>query len=397
MSDFREEAQELRDQLVSWRRDFHRHPELAFEEERTAAIVADVLERLGLGVQTGVGKTGVVGILEGARPGRTVMLRFDMDALPVEEANEVEYASEEPGKMHACGHDGHTAIGLGVATLLSRHREELSGRVKFVFQPAEEATGGARAMIAEGVLEDPRPEVAFGLHLWNLLPVGRAVVQPGPFMAAATHFWLTFQGRGGHGALPHKTVDALVAAAHFVTAVQTIVSRNVDPTQTAVLSVGSFHAGSVFNVIPGRADLSGTIRTLDDDMLAHVLDRLRQIIEGIDQAFGVTHELKLEHAAPVLVNDPVATSYVAEAARRVLGDAAVGDMTPAMVSEDMAEFLKRVPGCFFFLGSMNAERGLAYSHHHPRFDFDEEALPLGAAILAGAAVAYLSRQADRAP
>ncbi|HEY66346.1 MAG TPA: amidohydrolase [Caldilineae bacterium] len=392
MPDFREEAQTLRDQLIAWRRDLHRHPELAFEERRTAGLVAEHLKSLGLDVRTGVGKTGVIGLLEGARPGKTVMLRFDMDALPVEEANEVEYASQIPGRMHACGHDGHTAIGLGVATLLARHRSVLHGRVKFVFQPAEEAIGGARAVIDDGALEDPTPDVAFGLHLWNALPLGQAIVQAGPLMAAATHFQLIVQGRGGHGARPHETRDPLVAAAHFVTAVQTVVSRNIEPSQKVVLSVGTFHAGHAFNVIPDRAELGGTIRTLDDGVLARVEQRLQEIIEGIARAFDVRTELQIRHAAPVLINDERAAAYVARAARRVLGDGAVRSMEPLMVSEDMSEFLNRVPGCYFLMGSMNPDRGLDYPHHHPRFDFDEDALPLGVAILAEATVIYLSEE-----
>jgi amidohydrolase len=291
--------------------------------------------------------------------------------------------------MHACGHDGHTAIGLGVATLLARHRDELSGRVKLVFQPAEESTGGARAMIADGVLLDPAPDAALGLHLWNSLPVGQAIVRPGPFMAAATHFHLTIQGRGGHGAMPHQTVDAIVTAAHLVTALQTIVSRNVDPTQTAVVSVGTLRAGFAFNIIADRAELEGTIRTFDDQVMALIRQRLQQIVTSVTQMFGATFDLKLEHAAPAVVNAPEAAALVERAARDVLGEANVGQGTPAMVSEDMAEFLNRVPGCFFFLGSHNRARGLDYAHHHPRFDFDEAALPLGAAILAGAAVDYL--------
>ncbi len=394
MPDFRLEAWALMDQLVAWRRDLHRHPELAFEEHRTAARVAEHLERLGYEVQTGVGRTGVVGILEGDRAGKTVLLRFDMDALPIEEANETEYVSQVPGKMHACGHDGHTAIGLGVATLLARHRRALAGRVKLVFQPAEETAGGARAMIADGVLADPAPDIALGLHLWNSLPVGRALVQAGPFMAAATHFKLTIYGRGGHGAMPHETVDALVVAAHVVAALQTIISRNVNPAETAVLSVGTFHAGRAFNVIADRAELSGTLRAFDDPLMAQVQERLRQVVAGVTQAFGAAFALELERAAPAVVNDPAVVSLVANAARRVLGDASVGSTTPVLVSEDMAEFLRRVPGCFFFLGSMNPERGLDYPHHHPRFDFDEAALPLGVAILAEAAAAYLGEQGE---
>jgi amidohydrolase len=393
MSDYRAAAQALREQLIAWRRDLHRHPELAFAERRTAGVVAAHLQQLGYEVRTGVGRTGVVGILEGDEAGPTVLLRFDMDALPITEANAVEYASQEPGKMHACGHDGHTAIGLGVATLLAQERARLRGGVKLVFQPAEESQGGARAMIADGVLADPAPAIALGLHLWNVAPVGQAIVRAGPLMAAATHFRLTVRGRGGHGALPHQTVDALLVAAHLVVALQTIVSRNVDPIQTAVLSVGTLHSGEAFNIIAERAELTGTIRAFDDQVMALLVERLRQVVSGVAATFGATYELELEHASPAVVNAPEVTELVARAARRVLGEDAVGPGQPVMGSEDMAEFLARVPGCYCLLGSQNPDRGLVYPHHNPRFDFDEEALPLGVAILVGATMEYLGTMA----
>lgn len=391
MPDLRQEAEQLGPQLSAWRRSFHRHPELAFEEHRTAAFVASQLTELGLEVRTGVGKTGVVGLLEGSQPGKTVLVRFDMDALPVQEANETEYASQVAGKMHACGHDGHTAIGLGLATLLARHRDELPGRVKFVFQPAEEIGRGARAMIDDGALEDPVPDVAFGLHVSNSLPLGMVVVQPGPLMAAAAQFRLTVSGRGGHGGMPHETVDALVVAAHIVTAAQTIVSRNVDPAQSAVLTFGTFHAGSAFNVVTGQAELTGTIRALSSDAMDLIEERLRALAEGIAGSFGATIDLVVDRVAPAVINDPAATEIVRGAAIAVMGAEHVITAPPVMVSEDMSEFLNRVPGCFFFVGSMNSERNLDYPHHHPRFDFDEAALPIGLAILAEATTSFLRR------
>ncbi len=389
MSDYRAAAQALREQLIAWRRDLHRHPELAFAERRTAGVVAGQLQRLGYEVRTGVGRTGVVGVLEGDEAGPTVLLRFDMDALPITEANAVEYASQEPGKMHACGHDGHTAIGLGVATVLAQERARLRGAVKLVFQPAEESQGGARAVIADGALADPTPAIALGLHLWNVLPVGQAIVRAGPLMAAATHFRLTVQGRGGHGALPHQTVDALLVAAHLVVALQTIVSRNVDPIQTAVLSVGTLHSGEAFNIIAERAELTGTLRAFDDRVMELMVERLRQVVSGVTATFGATYELELERASPAVVNAPEVAALVERAARRVLGEGAVGPGQPVMGSEDMAEFLTRVPGCYCLLGSQNPARGLVHPHHSPRFDFDEEALPLGVAILVEATMEYL--------
>ncbi len=390
-----EEALALQDQLVSWRRDFHRYPELGFQEHRTAGIVAAHLERLGMEVQTGVAETGVVGILQGREEGPTVMLRFDMDALPIEEENDVPYRSEYPGVMHACGHDGHVAIGLGVATLLARHRDQFPGQVKFIFQPAEEGLGGARRMVEAGVLDNPRPQMAFGLHLWNPLPVGQVAVQSGPFMAAAGRFEVEITGRGGHGAQPHLTVDATVVAAHVVIALQTIVSRNVDPLHPLVVSIGEMHTGSAFNVIPGQAVLRGTLRAFDTGVMQTAQARLRALAEGVAQAFGARADVLTEVIAPPVVNDPSATAIVREAARTVLSDRQVVTIEPPMVSEDVSEFLSRVPGCFFFVGARNETRGIVYGHHHPRFDIDEDALPIGVAILAQAAVKALTQLQDQ--
>jgi len=389
MTDFLREAQDLLPQMVSWRRDFHRHPELGFQEVRTASIVAQHLHDLGLEVTQGIGRTGVVAVLEGNRPGPTVMLRFDMDALPIREANQTDYISQTPGVMHACGHDGHTAIGLGVSTLLARHRAELAGRVKFVFQPAEEGLGGALAMINDGALESPRPDIAFGLHLWNTLPVGRAIVQAGHLMAASDKFILRVRGRGGHGALPHETIDAVVVGAQLVIALQTIVSRNVDPTQTAVLTIGRFQAGQVYNVIAETAELVGGFRSFNAAVRQTMIERVEAITKGIAGTFGATGEVEWLPIAPPVVNDEKATAHIAAVAKDILGAENVSGSGPLMVSEDMAEFLSRVPGCFFFIGSMNEERGLKYPHHNPRFDFDESAMPLGLAIMCEATARIL--------
>lgn len=389
MADFLRESQALLPQLIAWRRDLHRHPELGFQEVRTAEVVARRLHELGLEVISGVGRTGVVGILEGSRPGPTVMLRFDMDALPITEANQTDYASEVPGVMHACGHDGHTAIGLGVATLLSQHRRGWAGRVKFVFQPAEEGLGGALAMIQDGVLESPKPDIAFGLHLWNTLPVGRAIVQAGTLMAASDKFILRIRGRGGHGALPHETIDAVVIGAQLVSALQTIVSRNVDPTQTAVLTVGQFQAGQAYNIIAEEAELVGGFRSLHPAVRQTIIERVEALTKGLAAAFGATGEVEWLPIAPAVVNDAKAAAHIEAVAKEVLGAENVSGTAPIMVSEDMAEFLNRVPGCFFFIGSMNEEKGLKYPHHNPRFDFDERALALGVAILAEATARLL--------
>jgi amidohydrolase len=391
--DYRAEAQEMQGQLVAWRRDLHTHPELGFEEMRTAGVVIEHLESLGYRVYTGIAKTGVVGVLQGAGDGPTVMLRFDMDALPIQEANPVTYASQTPGVMHACGHDGHVAIGMGVATLLRRHRDELAGSVKLIFQPGEEGMNGAEVMVKEGALDryGPRPDAAFGLHLWTQSPLGEAGTTAGPMMAAADRWALTVKGRGGHGAQPHQTADPIVAAAQLVSALQSIVSRNVDPQKTAVVTVGTINGGTAFNVIPGQVELSGTIRTFEARVRETVLQRLEALCQGMAAAMDVEAKLKVELLTPAVVNDAAATALMQQIAGEVLGRENVRDDLRTMGSEDMAYFLNEVPGSYLFLGAGNAERGLNYPHHNPRFDFDEAALPLGVTILVETATRFLKQ------
>ncbi len=397
MTDYLAEAKEL--DLVTWRRDFHRHPELGFQQVRTAGIVAQRLGELGMEVQTGVGRTGVVGLLEGTSPlspkgtggtggGPVILLRFDMDALPITEENTTDYVSQTPGVMHACGHDGHVAIGLGVATLLTRHLNELSGSVKFVFQPAEEGDGGAMEMIKDGVLHAlaPRPDVALGLHIVNQLPSGLVTAGEGPVMAAAEFFRCTITGRGGHGATPHQTVDAIVVASHIVTALQTVVSRNVDPAEPVIVSVCSLHAGTASNVIAEQAELRGTIRTFDEATRQTVLRRVREIIEGTARVMGASAQLEIEPVTIALVNDAATAARVRGAAARVVGAEHVSAQQRWMASEDMSYFLREIGGCFFFIGA--ARNTSELPHHNPRFDFDEAVLPQGVAILCETVASY---------
>ncbi len=397
------EAQELSPQLVAWRRDFHRHPELGFQEVRTGGIVADHLRSLGLEVHTGVGKTGVVALVEPSQGGEalpTVMLRFDMDALPIQEENDVPYRSTVPGVMHACGHDGHTAIGMGVATLLARHRERLPGRVKLVFQPAEEGLGGARAMIRDGVLEAPRPLAAFGLHLWSRLPLNQVVVQAGPLWAAADQLEIVVQGKGGHGATPHETVDATLVASHLVVALQSIVSRNVDPAEAVVISIGAFHAGTAGNVIAEVAELKGTVRTFEERVRAQVQRRIQEMVQGICQSFGARHTVRYTQGVPATVNSPEGARLMERVAQEVVGPEGIARIRPMTVGEDMAEFLQRVGGCLILVGASDPEQGWHSPHHSPTFDFDERMLPTGVALLAGAAWRFLEErhsQGNRSP
>ncbi|MEB2286499.1 MAG: amidohydrolase [Anaerolineae bacterium] len=389
MTDFKPRIAARQDAWIALRRDLHRHPELGFQEVRTAEIVATTLHNLGLEVQTGVGQTGVVALLEGAADGPTVLVRADMDALPIQEENEVPYASQTAGVMHACGHDGHTAIALAVAELLSAHRAELAGRVKFVFQPAEEIGRGAQAMIAAGALQAPVPQVSLGLHLWNEVSVGAVALVDGPMMAAACDMTITIQGRGGHGALPHETRDPIVAGCQIVSALQTIVSRNVRPTEVAVVSVTEFKAGDSFNVIPASARLRGTLRAFRTEMIALLEERVRAVSEEIAAALGCQAEVAVEQVTLPVINDTGVNGRLAAAFRAVAPDVRLIRNFQTMAAEDMSYFLEAVPGAFFFVGSANPQRGLDYPHHHPRFDFDEAAIPLAAELLATAVASYI--------
>jgi amidohydrolase len=373
----------------SLRRDFHQHPELGFQEVRTAGIVARELSALGLEVTTGIAETGVVALLEGDSPGPVVLLRFDMDALPIQEATGAVYASQNPGVMHACGHDGHTAIGLTVARLLNEERRRLAGTVKLVFQPAEEGLGGAERMLAAGVLENPKPDLSLAIHLWNELPLGSLGISPGPVMAAAEIFKLRVIGKGGHGAIPDLAVDPLIATAQIISAVQSIVSREVSPLQSAVISITSVHAGETFNVIPAEARLQGTIRTFDPQVRERVLERFQQILYGVAQALNCQVELDLQGLAPAVTNDPQIAGRLAELASQVLPSGEIDQNYRTMGSEDMAFLMQTIPGCFTFVGSANHAQGLDAGHHHPCFDFDEEAMVRASALMAAAASDFL--------
>lgn len=389
MMDFIAEAETLFEYSQRLRRDFHRHPELGFQEVRTAGIVARELNELGLEVSTGIAETGVVALLEGGRPGPVVLMRFDMDALPIHEATGAEYASTNPGVMHACGHDAHTAIGLTVAKLLHAHRDQLAGTAKLVFQPAEEGLGGAKRMVDEGVLANPRPEISLALHVWNDKPFGWIGVTDGPAMSASEVFEISIAGKGAHGAAPHTGVDPVVAAAQIVTALQSIVARNVSPLDTAVVSVTQIHAGEAFNVIPPEAKLGGTIRTYKTETREMVLGRVRQITEGIAAALGCTAEIRLRGVTPVVDNHPEVTARVQEVVRRLFGPEVLDVNERTMGSEDMAFMMQDIPGCYFFVGSANKEAGLDAPHHNPYFDIDERTLPRAAGLMASVAAEFM--------
>jgi amidohydrolase len=365
------------DRLVATRRDLHRHPELAFEERRTAGVVAARLASIGLTPRTGVAQTGV---LADAGAGRArLMLRADMDALPLEEATGAPYASEETGRMHACGHDGHVAIALAVAARLAAVQPDAP--VRFLFQPAEEGRGGAQACADDGALEGVG--AALGLHLWSPLPVGTVGVNRGALMAAVDEFTIDIEGRGGHGASPHEAADPVLAAARVVEALQSVVSREISPLDAAVVTVASIHGGTAFNIIPDAVRLTGTARSFTESTRRALPQKIERIVMGTAAASGVTARLRYERINGATVNDPAMADCVIEAARRLLGEENVETDTRTLGGEDMSVYLERVPGCFFFVGC--AREGPVRPHHSPVFDLDERALAIGVAVLEEAA------------
>ncbi|WKZ34398.1 MAG: amidohydrolase [Anaerolineales bacterium] len=391
MPNFLKQAQDLFPYTQALRRDFHKHPELGFNEIRTGGIVARELESLGLEVTKGVGKTGVVGYLEGAKPGPTILLRFDMDALPITEDTGAEYASANPGVMHACGHDGHTAIGLTVAKILTEYKDNLAGNIKFCFQPSEEGTngeevGGALMMMRDGVLENPKVEKTLSLHLWNDKPIGWIHVAEGPVFAGAELFIVKLTGKGGHGAAPETTIDPVVCAAQIVTALQTIVSRNIDALKPAVISVTSIHAGTAFNIIPQTAELNGTIRTFDPEVRKTVLERFEQITRNIALAMNCEVKITIKQVTAPVINEGRVSASVYETAKGIFPEEDIQTNTYlTMGAEDMGYMQEKANGCYFMIGSSNAGKNLNYNHHHPKFDFDEGALVNGVALMASAA------------
>ena len=378
-------------ELVNIRRHLHENPELGFEEVATAQYIADYLAGLGLEVTSQVAKTGVVALLRGARPGKTVAIRADMDALPIQELNEVPYKSKHPGKMHACGHDAHVAAAIGAARILWELRDQINGNVKFIFQPAEEAPGGAEPMIAAGVLENPAVDAIIGGHVWGSLESGIIEVMSGPTMASSDIIRLKIIGKGGHAAQPHTTIDPIVIASEIVGALQKLVSRQTDPFEAVVISICSFHAGDVFNVIPHSAYMEGAVRTLNNELRQELPQKIEKIIRGITEPYGATYELDYYLGYPVTVNDPGVTETVRRAAISVLGGDKVRVAARAsMGGEDYAYFLNKVPGTYIRIGTRNPEKGICQEMHHPRFDIDEAVLELTPVVYAQAAFDLLA-------
>lgn len=385
------EADTLSSTLVAVRRDLHRHPELGFQEIRTAGMVAARLRDLGLEVRERVGQTGVVGLLRGGgQTGRVVAIRADMDALPLQEEGTQPYRSEVPGRMHACGHDAHVACALGAAMLLALRRADLPGCVKFLFQPAEEPGEGAKAMIADGALRDPPVDAVIALHTYPALEAGQVGIRAGPLMAQADTVRILIQGAGGHGAEPHRTIDPIIVTAAVVLQLQTVVSRSLDPLEPGVISIGTLRAGSSEYVIPSSAELTGTVRARTPEVSAELMRRIRRVAEKTADAYGATATVEFRPLCPPVVNDERVTAILQRAACRVLGVDAMARATPTMAAEDFAFFLEQVPGTLFWLGVGEPGKGSGTPWHHPCFDIDEGALTVGSVTLAQACWEYLA-------
>jgi amidohydrolase len=381
--------------MVERRRHFHMHPELSFEEHETAASVAKTLREAGLEVTEDVGGLGVVGLLEGTAPGAehgpTLLIRADIDALPVTEENNVEYRSQTPGKMHACGHDAHTAIGLTLAEVLMARRDQLAGCVKFAFQPAEEKVSGANPMIEAGVMHNPTVDGVIGLHVWSPGPVGDISIQAGAVMASADEIFITVRGRAGHGALPHMSVDPVSVAAQIITALQTLVSREVPPLHTAVLTFGAIHGGTAGNIIADTVELQGTLRTYDQEDRDYLQRRIGELASAVASAMRASVTYRVGAGCKVAVNDEAMTALVRRAATATVGaDHLPGGDQRISASDDMASFLAEAPGCYFFVGAANSAKGMDAPYHSPRFDVDEGCLPIGVETMARAALEYLA-------
>ena len=390
MIDFLKEARKIEPEIIEIRRQIHRRPELAYKEKATAKLVAEKLRSFGLEVRTGVGGTGVLGILRGPRKGGVVGLRADMDALPIEEMADVEFRSKEKGVMHACGHDTHVAMLLGAAKLLADHREDLAGIVKFFFQPAEEhgGRGGAKPMIQEGVMESPKVDFVFGLHIVGDVESGVIAFRGGPAMAAPDSFEIRINGRGGHGAYPQHTIDPIYVAAQLIIALQGVSGRMIDPIQPIVISVGSIHSGTKENIIPDQAILHGTIRTLDEFTRKRAKAKVSEVAKGVCRAFGAKAEVEFEKDAyPVMVNDEKVTERAKNIVRKLHGTR-VKLMALQLGGEDFSRFLHEAPGTFYFLGTKNPAKGCIYNNHSPRFKVDEDVLKFGTASLAQLAMEF---------
>ena len=384
---------EISGPIVKLRRQLHSIPEIAFNEKRTSSLIYKHLLESGLEVIGGIGKTGVIGIIEGSNPGKTLMIRADIDALPLEEKTELSFSSTN-GNMHACGHDGHTAIALMTARAISKLKDTFNGKVVFVFQPAEEIVAGAKEMINEGLLETYQPDRVIGLHIWNEIPVGTIAVNDGSVFASADGFRIKFIGKGGHGALPDRTIDPIVMAAEFISVVQSIVSREISPTEMGVLTVGQIHGGTAPNIIPDIVLLEGTIRAYSTKVRKQIISSVGRIATGISQTMKGDSRFEILYGTPPVVNDSKVAKWMSGIATSVVGKKKVTEWDPVSVGDDVSEFINRIPGAYILLGGGFTEDSLLHAsssgHHNNRFDFDEKCLPIGVELFLRATFDFLS-------
>ena len=361
------------DEIVSWRRFLHQNPELSFKESNTSKFIAEKLRSFGLKVREGVGGNGVIGVIEGGKPGKTIAFRADFDALPIHDEKEVSYKSKLDGVMHACGHDGHTASLLGVAKTLSKHSKHLNGKVVLLFQHAEEKPpGGAKLMIEDGALDGI--DVVFGGHLATEIQIGNIATRVGPVMASVDAFKITLQGRGGHGARPHETIDTIAIGSELISHLQQIVSRRINPVEPAVVTIGSFHAGNAFNIIADSAEIEGTVRALSPEVRKKIEDEIRAILEGIKEADHINYTLDYLNGYPVLVNHKEEATLIESIVKKTMSPDSFVEKTISLGAEDFAYYLEVSPGAYFHVGARNERQETQFPHHHPQFDFDEKAL-----------------------
>ncbi|MCL0031310.1 M20 family metallopeptidase [Dehalococcoidia bacterium] len=384
---------EISGPIVKLRRQLHSIPEIAFKEKKTSSLISKHLLESGVEVIGGIGKTGVVGIIEGSNSGKTLMIRADIDALPLEEKTELSFSSTN-GNMHACGHDGHTAIALMTARAISKLKDTFNGKVVFVFQPAEEIVAGAKEMINEGLLETYQPDRVIGLHIWNEIPVGTIAVNDGSVFASADGFRIKFIGKGGHGALPDRTIDPIVMAAEFISVVQSIVSREISPNEMGVLTVGQIHGGTAPNIIPDMVLLEGTIRAYSTKVRKQIISSVGRIATGISQTMKGDSRFEILYGTPPVVNDSKVAKWMSGIATSVVGKKKVTEWDPVSVGDDVSEFINRIPGAYILLGGGFTEDSLlddsSSGHHNNRFDFDEKCLPIGVELFLRATFDFLS-------
>ncbi len=381
MDNVTDQVNELKTYTIENRRFFHQNPELGFNEKTASAYIVNELTKIGIPFIPGVAGTGILATISGKAKFPLVLVRFDMDGLPIQEENDVPYKSKNSGVMHACGHDGHMAIGLTLAKILETNKSTLNGTVQVFFQPAEECFGGAKKAIESGYFQKPKPDFALALHLWNEKPIGWIGLAEGPVMAGDDTFQITIHGKGGHGALPNASIDPIIPVAQIITSLQTIVSRNVPPLESAVISVTKIRAGEMYNIIPESAVLEGTIRFFKESVHQIVLNRFQEIVEGICTSFGCTCQIQIEELSTSVVNDEKVTRLLQKHLPEQLSQFIWETKFQTMGSEDMALILARIPGCYIFIGSSNHDKGLDFGHHNSRFNFDETALFNGLDVL----------------